>query len=524
MAYMKRNAKPRADRRPHLDIPTTTRWIVPLALAALSIWLGVSACSRERPTPSAATPAARPAQPGAEPAQPGAEPATPTSSGELPNVGMATVEPTPPPQVYIVQSGDTLGGIAARFGCQVDAIMRANNITDANALQVGKQLNIPFPQIESGPSARLLPDSEFVYGPAYVDFDVAAFVAGQGGYLANYSEPVNGKVLSGAEIVSLVAHHYGVGPRLLLAMIELKGGWVTNPSPMVAALGRHGAKSDQFSRQLAWAADRLNQGYYDWRGRGMELLTWDDGTSTRYASNLNAGTAGLQFFLSLYATKSQWATWVGDGSDSFIATYRSLFGDPAKYAVEPLVPAGLANPSLSLPWAKGETWHFTGGPHGAWEDGCAWAALDFVPIGGPFGCALPPSPARAAAAGLVIYSQDGEVMIDLDEDGHEQTGWVLFYLHMASDGRVALNTHVKPGDQIGYPSCEGGFSESSHLHFARKYNGEWIAADGPLPFILSGWQAHSSGTDYDGTLTRDGQTCTAAEVWDPQVNGLTADR
>ncbi len=150
---------------------------------------------------------------------------------------MATVEPTPPPQVYIVQSGDTLGGIAARFGCQVDAIMRANNITDANALQVGQQLDIPSPQIESGPSARLLPDSEFVYGPAYVDFDVAAFVAGQGGYLANYSETVNGKVLSGAEIVSLVAHHYSVGPRLLLAMIELKGGWVTNPSPMVAALG-----------------------------------------------------------------------------------------------------------------------------------------------------------------------------------------------------------------------------------------------------------------------------------------------
>ncbi len=353
---------------------------------------------------------------------------------------------------------------------------------------------------------------------------VADFVIGQGGYLANYSENVGGRVLSGAEIVRLVAHHYSVGPRLLLAMVELKGGWVTDPSPVAAALGANGSRSNLFSQQLAWAADQLNKGYYDWRGRGMELITWDDGTTTRYASNLNAGTAGLQYFLSLYATKSQWATWVGDGPDSLIGTYRSLFGDPAKYAVQPLIPADLANPSLSLPWAKGETWHFTGGPHGAWEDGSAWAALDFVPSGGPFGCALPPSFATAAAPGLVIYSQDGEVLIDLDKDGHEETGWVLFYLHMAGDGRVPVDTEVEQGDPIGHPSCEGGFSESAHLHFARKYNGEWIAAGGPLPFMLSGWQAHSSGTDYDGTMTRDGQTCAAAESWDSQVNGLTADR
>jgi LasA protease len=116
------------------------------------------------------------------------------------------------------------------------------------------------------------------------------------------------------------------------------------------------------------------------------------------------------------------------------------------------------------------------------------------------------------------------VLIDLDQDGHEETGWVLFYLHMASDGRVPVDTQVKQGDPIGHPSCEGGFSESSHLHFARKYNGEWIAAGGPLPFLLSGWQAHSSGTDYEGTLTRGGQTRTASESWDTQVNGLTADR
>ena len=493
------------------------KWIVPIGVVGLVIWLVAGACHHESGAPTQATPSPTPAEPS------GAR-ATLTPAPELPSVGMAVAEPTPPPQVYIVQSGDTLGGIAARFGCQVDAIVQANRMADPNALRVGQRLEIPSPQIELGPAVRLLPDSEFVNGPGYVGFDIAAFVAEQGGYLANYSEILGGELLTGAEIVRLVAHHYSVGPRVLLAMIELKGGWVTDPDPVVAALGVNGSRSTQFSRQLAWAADRLNQGYYDWRGRGMELITWDDGTTTRFASSLNAGTAGLQYFLTLYATKSQWATWVGDGPDSFIGAYRSLFGDPAQYVVQPVVPADLANLTLSLPWTKGETWHYTGGPHGAWEDGSAWAALDFVPTGGPFGCAVPASWAAAAAPGLVIYSQDGEVLIDLDQDGHEETGWVLFYLHMASDGRVPVDTRVKQGDRIGHPSCEGGFSESSHLHFARKYNGEWIAAGGPLPFLLSGWQAHSSGTEYDGTLTRGGQTRTASESWNTQVNGLTADR
>jgi hypothetical protein len=115
-------------------------------------------------------------------------------------------------------------------------------------------------------------------------------------------------------------------------------------------------------------------------------------------------------------------------------------------------------------------------------------------------------------------------MIDMDGDGHEQTGWVLFYLHIASQGRVPVDTRVEVGDQIGHPSCEGGFSESTHLHFARKYNGEWIATDGPLPLILSGWQFFSAGIAYEGTATRAGQSLTACECSDPAINGLLADR
>jgi hypothetical protein len=40
------------------------------------------------------------------------------------------------------------------------------------------------------------------------------------------------------------------------------------------------------------------------------------------------------------------------------------------------------------------------------------------------------------------------------------------------------------------------------VHIARKYNGEWIAADGILPFNLEGWIAHQGSQPYLGTLNR----------------------
>lgn len=45
--------------------------------------------------------------------------------------------------VYTVEKGDTLQSIAAEFGVTVEAILKANNLTDPNLIRVGQELKIP---------------------------------------------------------------------------------------------------------------------------------------------------------------------------------------------------------------------------------------------------------------------------------------------------------------------------------------------------------------------------------------------
>jgi hypothetical protein len=109
------------------------------------------------------------------------------------------------------------------------------------------------------------------------------------------------------------------------------------------------------------------------------------------------------------------------------------------------------------------------------------------------------------ADGLVVRTDEGVVAQDLDGDGYEQTGWVVLYLHVEARDRVPKGAVLQAGDRIGHPSCEGGVSTGTHLHIARKYNGEWISADGLTPFIMDGWVSGGEGREYNGTLSRGGE-------------------
>jgi hypothetical protein len=115
----------------------------------------------------------------------------------------------------------------------------------------------------------------------------------------------------------------------------------------------------------------------------------------------------------------------------------------------------------------------------------------------------------ASAPGLIVRANHGAIVEDLDGDGNEQTGWNILYMHV-NDLKVAAGDWVETSDFLGHPSCEGGIATGTHVHIARKYNGEWILADGPLPFVLSGWTVHAGSIPYDGTMTKGSDMITSS--------------
>ncbi len=413
----------------------------------------------------------------------------------------------------MVQPGDTLASIAERFGVSVELLDNANGIANEDLLAVGTTLEVPPPPSGiPGPSFKIIPDSELVYGPASAQFNVEEFVAGQGGYLSSYTYDVGTETLTGAQIVERIAQDYSINPRLLLALIEHRSRWVTNPDPAAGTLeyplGLAQPNRQGLYHQLSWAATQFNSGYYLWRAHAVGTWVLHDGTTVPINPTINAGTAGVQ---ELFAALDDRPDWDADVTAfGFFQTYFLLFGNPFDFAVEPLIPASLAQPTMSLPFEQDLSWAFTGGPHAAWDTGSAWAAVDFAPAD-VMGCAVSQQWVTAVADGFIVRAADGAVVQDLDGDGYEQTGWDVLYMHVFAQDRVQAKTYAYAGDHIGHPSCEGGLANAAHLHIARKYNGEWIPADGSLPFVLDGWRSSGTGTEYDGFLKRGSSTLEAAE-------------
>jgi LysM repeat protein len=420
---------------------------------------------------------------------------------------------------YTVQTNDTLRLIAQRFGVAVDVLAAVNALPNPDLLSVGQVLEIPPPMPATpAPDFKIIPDSELVYSPYTASFNSAEFITEQGGYLSTYTEVVDEQLLTGVQIVDRVARKYSINPRLLLALLEYQSGWVNTPTPpentIMYPIGYEDPWREGLLYQLAWAADTLNRGFYLWQENGLAGLITTDGVLIPASPIINAGTVGVQYLFSDLYDETGWRRAVA--SDGFFSVYTDLFGYPFDFAYEPLLPPDLVQPELQLPFEEGVRWVFTGGPHGGWDNGSAWAALDFAPSTNPPGCLQSDEWVVAMADGLIIRAEDGAVIQDLDGDGYEQTGWTLLYMHIESRDRVAAGEYLNAGDRIGHPSCEGGYSTGTHVHIARRYNGVWIRADGMIPFSMDGWVAHGTGVLYDGYLQHGEKIIQPCECRDPE--------
>ncbi len=420
------------------------------------------------------------------------------------------------PFLYYTQAGDTLDVVSVRFSVLAGEITSPDPIQETGLLNPGQLLIIPRRIYNTSPSQKLIPDSEVIFSPTALDFSVTEFVEGAGGDLASFREYLGSTgTTSGAEIVKRVALENSINPRLLLSLLEFRSGMVlgqqTTPDefPM-------GVVEDRYKglfRQLVLVVNQLSIGYYGWREGRLTSVAFQDGIQIRLAPDLNAGTAALYYYFAQELTSAEFARAI-DPTSGWSALHEQMFGSMWLRAqqFEPIFPRQVSQPALILPFLRNQVWAFTGGPHGAWEREGSYAALDFAPAATESGCVKSEHWVLASAPGLVVRSGRGVIVIDLDGDGAEQTGWALVYLHLATENRISEGTWVTTGDFLGYPSCEGGYATGTHLHLARKYNGEWIAADGPLPFNLGGWIAEAGSRAYLGSLTRDDQVIEANEL------------
>lgn len=418
--------------------------------------------------------------------------------------------------LYYTQSGDTLPSIVGRFNVTSEEITSSEAIPFSGLINPGLLLVMPDHLGTNTKSDEAMPDSEVVYSPSASGFDIDAFINQAGGYLSTYIEYMGTGNYSGAQVIKLVSLENSTNPYLLLAILQYKSHWVygqpTNLAERDYPMGYIKVESRGLYHQLSWAVQQLSIGYYGWRAGTLTDLTYKDGTHMRMGPALNAGTASLQYLFALWYDPLEWDSALY-GDESMPVEMEKMFGSfwARSQTVEPLYPTNLTQPTLELPFMPGRVWSLTGGPHPAWGPGGALAAIDFAPPSTESGCVRSEEWVTAMAPGLIVRVGEGVIIEDLDGDGNEQTGWVIMYLHIATRDKVALGTYLGTGDKIGHPSCEGGESVGTHTHVARKFNGEWMLAGGPIPFVLSGYVTSNGDAPYEGSMSNGVRTVIAAD-------------
>jgi LysM repeat protein len=152
--------------------------------------------------------------------------------------------PTPAPFVYVVQPGDSLSSIAAKFGISSITLVEVNNIQDPNALAVGDELLIPG---YVAPAAAGSTDTTGATGAAS-----GAAVAAPGDEFRH--------VVRAGETLSGIAQQYGVAAASLAAANNIGVGDVIRIGQelVIPGLSRQAALEASAVRHTVAAGESLS--------------------------------------------------------------------------------------------------------------------------------------------------------------------------------------------------------------------------------------------------------------------------
>lgn len=184
-------------------------------------------------------------------------------------------------------------------------------------------------------------------------------------------------------------------------------------------------------------------------------------------------------------------------------------------AARSILTAGMsvrAAADLGLPYAYGETWTLTGGPHpnGAGTNSRPWSAIDLAYPGSVAG------KLRSVEGGVAWVPSDCPNLIRIDHPG----GWRTGYYHLINP-RIGNGQVVQRGQWIadeGMATGCGGFASGPHVHFSlRQYAPNSFGYPDAQTFVniagnvFGGWVVQDGSSPYQGCMRRliDGFTACA---------------
>lgn len=355
---------------------------------------------------------------------------------------------------------------------------------------------IPMNSGHEIPSATepLIAQIRFRHEPLLGEFDVQAFLEAKGSGLASVRVRyvASGDNVPISEVIATTAISHGIAPQVLLALLEIQSGLISDASPTLeqieSPLKLPSQVASGFIPQLEWTARYLDtmapRFDLDHSRARTEALLLADGSEVELETDRTPTTALIRF-IAISANRSEY--------DSFQIEFGNLYQD--FFQVDPLdFPASLAADlsDARLPFEGSQ--RYTGGPHGggtttpcaqiAIADGSAidfsknyrttdadWEVLSILP-------------------GTLVWkdeTDDNYKGISVRIKHSDQLASEYWHLDRLSDeiGWIQEGSQITRGFPIGYVGRTGS-QTSDHLHLELRTP---LGGDNPIP-----WH----GTTIDG--------------------------
>jgi murein DD-endopeptidase MepM/ murein hydrolase activator NlpD len=389
-------------------------------------------------------------------------------------MGAIPAAAAPPPQagdVYVIQAGDTLSSIAARFGLRLSDIAAANNLSNTNLIFVGQRLVLPASQSPAPPAAGPSASSTYVVQAGDTLFSIATRFGVEVADIAAASSIQD-------------ANYIYVGQRLLIPTSVPSAAEIKYPAPFaaVALSPTPVAQGQTLVVRVTLSQPSTLAGQFD--GRPL-YFTGDD-----HGGWALVGIHALQevkvYSMTLRAK-------LADGSESVAAVPVPVIAGPYPTEDIELAPGreDLLAPDLTQPEQARLNEVFSAvSPRPLWE-GLFGLPLTSIRITSPFGGrrsynegpvsgfhagldlgATTGTPIYAPAAGRVVLAEKLTVRGNAVVIDHG-LGVFTGYWHQ-SQSVVQVGQTVQRGDIIGYVG-DTGLVTGPHLHWEMRVGG--IAVD-----------------------------------------------